>query len=89
METRDDMTVFTHTRGAVIPTSVSKGFPSTFTLRRGIAVPRFVYQYSPCGSWRAENYTSYEKATITCVSADAIIRHECTRGCNQVPRYPC
>ena len=30
-------------RGAVIPTSVYKGIPTTFTLRRGCTVPRFFY----------------------------------------------
>ncbi len=29
-------------RGAVIPTSVYKGIPTTFTLRRGYTVPRFM-----------------------------------------------
>lgn len=33
METRDDIMVFTHMRGAVIPTSVSKGFLRACTLR--------------------------------------------------------
>ena len=33
METRDDMTVSMHMRGAVIPTSVSKGFLRACTLR--------------------------------------------------------
>ena len=38
------MIVSMRMRGAVISTSVSKGFLSTFTLGRGISVPRlFVY----------------------------------------------
>ena len=41
--TRDDIMVSTHMRGAVIPTSVHKGFPSTFTLRRGIQFHAFLY----------------------------------------------
>lgn len=33
-------------RGAVIPTSVYKGNPTTFTLRRGYTVPTLLYQYN-------------------------------------------
>ena len=36
------MMVSTHMRGAVIPTSVHKGFPSTCTQGRGHTVPRLI-----------------------------------------------
>ncbi len=39
-------------RGAVITTSVHKGFPTTFTLGRGIQFHASCIQGRPCGSWR-------------------------------------
>ena len=39
-------------RGAVISTSVHKGFPTTFTLGRGIQFHASCIQGRPCGSWR-------------------------------------
>ena len=44
-------------RGAVISTSVYKGNPTTFTLRRGIVVPRFLYFFTTLKE-RGEFYLS-------------------------------
>ena len=42
-EQEDDIIVSTHMRGAVIPTSVRLGTPTTYTLRRGIQFHAFFF----------------------------------------------
>jgi hypothetical protein len=55
------MMVSMRMRGAVISTSVYHGFPSTFTLGRGISVPRFCVYFKGAEGLKYQQVIYYEK----------------------------
>ena len=70
-------------RGAVIPISVRKGIPTTFTLRRGIQSHAFFISIPLSGTVEGRWKNSHEKESYLIIMRNLVMRNY-----NQSPKQP-
>ena len=82
MKTRDGVTVSMRKRGAVISTSVFKGFPTTFTLRRGIQFHASCIHKQPLGTGGQKNLIKImDEQKEVCPDSNLVWAILCTVSC--------